>query len=54
MNSKNLASINWVFGVNRSALVRPAKTLYSSSCLAEFVQMILFYFFQNVAIVSKG
>ena len=39
LDSKDLASINWVFGVNRSASVRPAKTLYSSSFLAGFVQI---------------
>ena len=27
LNGRILVSINWVFGVNRSALVRPAKTL---------------------------
>ena len=27
LNSKVLASVNWLFGVNRSALVPPAKTL---------------------------
>ena len=26
--------MNWVFGMNRSALVRPAKTLYKSLCVA--------------------
>ena len=27
VNSPILGSINWIFGVNRRALVRPAKTL---------------------------
>lgn len=39
LNRKFLASINWVFRVNRIALVRPAKTL-TDPRICGFVQVI--------------